>query len=318
MNTNEVLNSTHSKKSLSNKLSSSASHSYLYTSCIIYTIFIFLFLIWTLINLWTRWNEIIYPVPSNAFDLQNFKQLIYPSITICNISPNIPLTHNKCQNFQNEIQCEYKEDIFSFKKNKLRAKPNEKYHCLTYNDNIETAFVATKTGIQDMLTISIKINIDRYPKNSTTNGVMVSLHSQKMQIGNDFNIIAAPGEVFLVRLKKNVKEYLNSTIIESFEGKLSSMGKYNFNANWGNQDDTVVLSFTYQDLSVMIVKELSPYTLFNFFSETGGVLSLLLGSSILNLIIILLQWSWGVRLNDTQWMSISNAKEDNENNIQII
>ena len=293
------------------------SHSYLYTSCVIYTVFIFLFLIWTLLNLWTRWNEIIYPVPSNAFDLQNFKQLIYPSITVCNISPNIPLTHNKCQNFQNEISCEYKEEIFSFKKNKLRVKPNEEYHCLTYNDNIETAFVATKTGIQDMLTISIRINIDKYPKNSTTNGVMVSLHSQKMKIGNDFNIIAAPGEVFLVRLKKNVKEYLNSTIIESFEGKVSSMGKYNFNSNWGNQDDTVVLSFTYQDLNVMIVKELSPYILFNFFSETGGVLSLLLGSSILNLIIILLQWSWGVRLSDTQWMSIGNANEE-ENKVQII
>ena len=293
------------------------SHSYLYTSCVIYTVFIFLFLIWTLINLWTRWNEINYPVPSNAFDLHNFKRLIYPRITVCNISPNIPLTHNKCQNFQTEISCEYNEEIFSFKKNKLRVKPNEEYHCLTYNDNIETAFVATKTGIQDMLTISIRINIDKYPKNSTTNGVMVSLHSQKMKIGNDFNIIAAPGEVFLVRLKKNVKEYLNSTIIESFEGKVSSMGKYNFNSNWGNQDDTVVLSFTYQDLNVMIVKELSPYTLFNFFSETGGVLSLLLGSSILNLIIILLQWSWGVRLSDTQWMSIGNANEE-ENKVQII
>ena len=293
------------------------SHSYIYTSCVIYTVFIFLFLIWTLLNLWPRWNEIIYPVPSNAFELQNFQQLIYPNITVCNIYHNMPLTHNKCQKFQNEISCEYKEEIFSFKKNKLRVKPNEEYHCLTYNDNIETAFVATKTGIQDMLTISIRINIDKYPKNSTTNGVMVSLHSQKMKIGNDFNIIAAPGEVFLVRLKKNVKEYLNSTIIESFEGKVSSMGKYNFNSNWGNQDDTVVLSFTYQDLNVMIVKELSPYTLFNFFSETGGVLSLLLGSSILNLIIILLQWSWGVRLSDTQWMSIGNANEE-ENKVQII
>ena len=319
---NEALGEDKNNNSIQNtKINNQSSHSYLFTSCIIYTIFIFLFLLWTLINLWTRWNEIIYPVPSNGFDLQNFKQLIYPSITICNISPGVPLTHSKCQNFQNKIECDYKEEIFSFKKNKLRAKPNEQYHCLTYNDNLETAFVATKTGIQDMLTISLHINIDKYPKNSTTNGVMVSLHSQKTPVGNDFNIIAAPGEVFLVRLKKTVKEYLNSTIIESFEGKMSSMGQYNFNSNWGKQDNTIVLSFTYQDLNVMIVKELSPYTLFNFFSETGGVLSLLLGSSILNLIIILLQWSWGVRFNDIQWLGIGIKKDDNEqkeNNIQII
>ena len=80
---NEALGEDKNKNSIQNKIiNNQSSHSYLFTSCIIYTIFIFLFLLWTLINLWTRWNEIIYPVPSNGFDLQNFKQLIYPSITI--------------------------------------------------------------------------------------------------------------------------------------------------------------------------------------------------------------------------------------------
>ena len=114
---NEALGEDKNNNSIQNtKINNQSSHSYLFTSCIIYTIFIFLFLLWTLINLWTRWNEIIYPVPSNGFDLQNFKQLIYPSITICNISPGVPLTHSKCQNFQNKKECDYKEEIFSFKK----------------------------------------------------------------------------------------------------------------------------------------------------------------------------------------------------------
>jgi len=64
------------------------------TSCIVYSFFLLLFIIWTLINLWSRWNQLIEPVSSNGFDLHNFQQLIYPSITICNIVPDVNLIHN--------------------------------------------------------------------------------------------------------------------------------------------------------------------------------------------------------------------------------
>lgn len=63
------------------------------TGCIIYGVFLLLFMIWTLINLWERWNQIIEPVSSNGFDIQNFQQLIYPAITICNLVPNVKLQH---------------------------------------------------------------------------------------------------------------------------------------------------------------------------------------------------------------------------------
>ena len=63
------------------------------TSCLTYTFFLLLFFIWTLINLWERWNQIIEPVSSNGFDIQNFQQLIYPAITVCNLVPNVKLIH---------------------------------------------------------------------------------------------------------------------------------------------------------------------------------------------------------------------------------
>ena len=42
---------------------------------------------------WTR-NDLIEPVSNNGFDLRNFQQLIYPSITICNLVPDVFLIHN--------------------------------------------------------------------------------------------------------------------------------------------------------------------------------------------------------------------------------
>jgi len=44
-------------------------------------------------NLWERWNQLISPVSSNGFDIENFHQLIYPAITICNLTPNVKITH---------------------------------------------------------------------------------------------------------------------------------------------------------------------------------------------------------------------------------
>jgi hypothetical protein len=65
----------------------------MFTGCLTYCFFLLLFIIWTLNNLWERWNEIIEPETSNGFDIQTFKQLIYPAFTICNIVPGVKLTH---------------------------------------------------------------------------------------------------------------------------------------------------------------------------------------------------------------------------------
>jgi hypothetical protein len=68
--------------------------SFIFTACIVYSFFLILFLIWTFFNLWSRWNQLIEPVSNNGFDLRNFQQLIYPSITICNLVPEVTLLHN--------------------------------------------------------------------------------------------------------------------------------------------------------------------------------------------------------------------------------
>jgi hypothetical protein len=278
------------------------------TGCAIYSIFLILFLIWTLINLWSRWNQLIEPVSSNGFDLHPFQQLIYPSITVCNITPNVKLHHNKCLNYETELNCEYKEETIKLKKSFLKTKQNFA-SCLTYNFNLDDAFVATKLGMQDMLIISMKIGINEYPKTSLTSGVHISLHSQNSKSEIDYGLMASPGELFLVRLKKTVNEYLNSTSIESFDGKISTMGDHNFEENFGLKNDTVALAFVYEDLNVMIVRELPPYDILTFLSETGGVLGLLLGTSLVNLVVFLLQWSWGLRLNEYNWMSVKNKPE---------
>ena len=78
------------------------------------------------------------------------------------------------------------------------------------------------------------------------------------------------------------------------------------------RNDTVVIAFTYQDLNVLVVKELPPYSLLTFLSETGGMLGLLLGTSIVNLIIFLLQWSWGLRFNEYNWINVQNKETEQE------
>jgi hypothetical protein len=163
-----------------------------------------------------------------------------------------------------------------------------------------------------MLIISVNINIDKYPVKSLSSGVHISLHSQGVRSDVLYGLMASPGEVYIIRLKKTVNEYLNSTSVESFDGKISTLGAYNYEKNWGEKNNTVVLAFTYQDLSVMIVRELPPYDVLTFLSETGGVLGLLLGTSIVNLIVFLLQWGWGLRINEYNWASVQN-KQDEDN-----
>jgi hypothetical protein len=161
-----------------------------------------------------------------------------------------------------------------------------------------------------MFIISLSLNIKDYPVTSLFSGVSILLHSQDKQPAMDGGLLASPGDIFLVRLKKNINEYLNSTTpIDSYDAKISTLGDQNFEKKWGPKNDTIVLAFTYQDLNVMIIRELPPYTIFTFLSETGGVLGLLLGTSLVNLIVLLFQWSWGLRLNEFNWASVQNKQE---------
>jgi len=177
---------------------------------------------------------------------------------------------------------------------------------------LDDAFVATKLGMQDMLIISAEIGIDKYPNNSFMSGVHIKMQSQGSKADVDYSLMASPGELYLIRLKKTINEFLNSTSIETFDGKISTLGKYNFEKNFGKKNNTVALAFTYEDLNVLIVRELPPYNVLTFLSETGGMLGLLLGTSLVNLIIFLLQWGWGLRLNEINWFSVKNKSDKHE------
>lgn len=161
-----------------------------------------------------------------------------------------------------------------------------------------------------MFIISLSINIKDYPQSVFLSGVRISLHSQ----GNKHkyytsNIIVTPGEISLVRLKKVNNEALNGTMIENYDPKISSLGNQNFEKNWGAKNDTIVVAFQYQDLNVMVIKELTPYDMFSFLSETGGMLGLLIGTSFVNLITLVLQWGWGLRANEFNWANVMNKNE---------
>ena len=73
--------------------------------------------------------------------------------------------------------------------------------------------------------ISVSINFNDYPVNSFMSGVSISLHAQGKRPSTYYNgILANPGDMFLIRLKKVVNEYLNNTTIESFDSKISTIG----------------------------------------------------------------------------------------------
>lgn len=281
--------------------------SFVLTGTLLYGFFGVLFLIWTLKLLWDRWNEIINPVSSNGFDIMNFHQLLYPAITICNIMPGIQIEHRKCKSFFYDIECEYTP--YSYTAHKSLLKHDKKTYCLTYNSNLDSAFVATKLGVQDMLFIAVRLNIKEYPHDSFLSGVLISLHSQGLEPVIEKTILASPGKLFMIRLKKVVKEYLNMTSIESFDGQVSTLDNLNFEKTWGDPNDTVVIGLAYQDLNVMVIRELPPFTILSFLSETGGILGLLMGTAIVNLAFSCLQWAWGLSLNELKWSTVQNSQE---------
>eukprot|EP00340_Litonotus_pictus_P003330 CAMPEP_0170527246 /NCGR_PEP_ID=MMETSP0209-20121228/12717_1 /TAXON_ID=665100 ORGANISM="Litonotus pictus, Strain P1" /NCGR_SAMPLE_ID=MMETSP0209 /ASSEMBLY_ACC=CAM_ASM_000301 /LENGTH=167 /DNA_ID=CAMNT_0010817647 /DNA_START=488 /DNA_END=988 /DNA_ORIENTATION=- len=119
-------------------------------------------------------------------------------------------------------------------------------------------------------------------------------------------MIASSGKIVMLRLKKVINEYLNMTSVESFEAQTTDLNAKDFHKEWGNNNSTVVIAMSYQNLSVMIIRELPPYRILSFLSETGGIIGLLLGSSFINLAISVVQWLWGLRVNESRWFSIKS------------
>jgi len=291
------------------------SKSFIISLCCVYLTFLLMFFVWTLVNLWSRWEQLIEPVSSSGFTIQQFDQLFYPAIKICNFLPGIKLEHKKCKNLEDELNCDYtKEEETTEAKSIFDDESSKKRYCLTYNTKIDNAFVANKNALQDMFIISLSININDYPLTSFLSGVRISLHPQgKKHKVYSSNIIVTPGKFSLIRLKKVTNEYLNGTIFENYEPKMSSLGNQNFEKHWGYKNDTVVIAFQYQDMNVMVIKELTPYNLMSFLSETGGMLGLLIGTSLVNLITLVLQWGWGLRFNEINWANVMNKNELKKN-----
>ena len=276
--------------------------SFLHTSCLMYLILVVIFLLWTFNLLWDRWNDIFNPVSSNGFLLTQYDQLIYPAVTICSLSSSIKIEPKKCSNIENAVECDFIES-------KHYSKSNLKLsNCLTYNSNIENAFVAKKKGLEDIFFISVGINQFNTTNDDLINGVIVALHSQnkKPNIHSESTIIASPGKIVMLRLKKITNEYLNMTSVESFEAQTTDLKSVNFEENWGLKNNTVVIALSYQNLSVMVIRELPPYQILSFLSEMGGIIGLLLGTSLVNLLISIVQWTWGFRSNEMKFLGIKS------------
>jgi hypothetical protein len=141
--------------------------------------------------------------------------------------------------YEDEVNCEKKEVKFDVsERSLLKISDWKDIYCLNYNYNIDNAFVSNKIAMQvkkinylkDMFIISVSINSGEYPDNTLLKGVSVSLHSQGKKPNTHFSgILANTGEMFLIRMKKIVNEYLNNTSIESFDAKISTIGRYCFN-----------------------------------------------------------------------------------------
>ena len=83
----------------------------------------------------------------------------------------------------------------------------------------------------------------------------------------------------------------------------------------------MVVAFTFQDLNVMIIRELAPYNILTFLSETGGFVFFFVGnefelkssgSSTVNIVIFLIKWLWGLRINEQNWITVQNEKEEDD------
>lgn len=284
--------------------------SYSNVSCYLYVFCAILFALWTFDLLWDRWNQIINPVSSNGFETELFHQLLYPAITLCNILPGQKIKPKKCRTIsEKSLDCEFIESKHFYKSTNLKSTPHKKYnYCITYNYNPESAFSSNKKSLDDILFYSITLESDQQFE-SIINGAIVSLHSQGSKANISNGIIISSGSMMMLRLKKVVHEFLNMTSIETFQAQTSDLTTLNFESNWGMRNETLVVALSYEDLNVNIIRELPPFTFMSFLSETGGIIGLLLGSSLVNVLIGLIQWIWGIHKSELDFISIHKKNE---------
>ncbi len=175
------------------------------------------------------------------------------------------------------------------KKNLLR-------HCLVFNnDRSADPYRTHRKGLADALTVVLSINLAKYPSNTKYSGVHIDMHPQcDRSLGNcpdelESTIVAAPGSPRFYRMTKHRHLYLNGTSVEYYDAKDSASGDYQFAKHFGPEDDTVVLTFLYDDMSLTEVREVPRYTWFNMLAEIGGIIGLLFGVGIFSIISSLLK-----------------------------
>ena len=278
---------------------------------ILYLSGVFLFL-WAVSDaLGQRWTMLTSAHPSTSTSLQvhDTHTLEFPAITICNLAPHVPLSLVSCNSFDHQTEC----PEHHVPKLKMKNKENHRHnvhkknaeeekqqhiettrsldHCIAFNNKIGNSYTTQKRGLADALVVVLKINVNKYDKkNARFTGVHINLHPQCLRAKGECpeelssSLLAAPGVPRFYRMSKHIHKFLNGTISEYYDAKESSAGDNNFHESFGDRKDTVVLTFYYASMSMTVVKELPHYTFFSFFGEIGGIMGLLFGVGIINVI----------------------------------
>ena len=276
---------------------------------ILYLSGVFLFL-WAVNDaLGQRWTMLtsLHPSTSTSLQVHDTRTLDFPAITICNLAPHVPLTLLSCNSFDHQTDCPEHHVPKLVKKNKQKKNHHRHNldkseqqqqietrsldHCIAFNNKIGNSYTTQKRGLADALVVVLKINVDKYnKKNARFTGVHINLHPQCIRANGECpaelssSLLAAPGIPRFYRMSKHVHEFLNGTISEYYDAKESSSGDNNFHESFGDRKDTVVLTFYYASMSMTVVKELPHYTWFSMFGEIGGIMGLLFGVGIINVL----------------------------------
>ena len=168
-------------------------------------------------------------------------------------------------------------------------------HCLIFNNKPGDSYTTVKKGLADALVIVLKLNIAKYKEHAKFSGVHINLHPQcdrrKGECPDELSssLLAAPGIPHFYRMSKHRHIHLNGTVQEYYDAKDSSSGDFKFEDSFGDRKDTVVMTFYYGSMSMTVVKELPRYTWFSMMGEVGGIMGLLFGVGIINVLGALLK-----------------------------
>eukprot|EP00499_Haloplacidia_sp_CaronLabIsolate_P001781 CAMPEP_0196783022 /NCGR_PEP_ID=MMETSP1104-20130614/12297_1 /TAXON_ID=33652 /ORGANISM="Cafeteria sp., Strain Caron Lab Isolate" /LENGTH=312 /DNA_ID=CAMNT_0042153271 /DNA_START=31 /DNA_END=966 /DNA_ORIENTATION=- len=243
----------------------------------LWSISLVLFTIWVATIVSERWDQMHSSVTSTAVRMRHVPSLQFPAITICNLAQDVPLRPVYCGAYNNASTCKPQHD-------------GELTNCLVYNNDKSSIYAAERTGLADTLMIAVGVNINRYPPREPFSGVHINLHEPcdraKDECPEELTsaLMSAPGTPVFFRMTKVVNEYLNGTTHVHFEARDSDVGDHNFETVFGKANDTVVLGFHYMSMSEMVIKELPRYTWLSLGAEVGGIVGLLYGIGIVNVI----------------------------------